>query len=99
MPVHKFIHKYPQPNANTQFIHKYPSVPPVAVLWYPAEDVKYPAERDHTLKWKIFAQEDIIVQSHNVASIELRFGVELSNWCDYCLVDATVEEGQIEYSE
>jgi hypothetical protein len=36
------------------------------------------AERDHTLKWKIFAQEDIIVQSHNVASIELRFGVELS---------------------
>jgi hypothetical protein len=68
MPVHKFIHKYPQP----------PSTPPVAVLWYPAEDVKYPAERDHTLKWKIFAQEDIIVQSHNVASIELKFGVEMS---------------------
>jgi hypothetical protein len=67
MPVHKFMHKYPQP----------PFVPPVAVLWYPAEDVKYPAERDHTLKWKIIAQEDIIVQSHNVASIELRFGVEL----------------------
>jgi hypothetical protein len=68
MPVHKFIHNYPQP----------PSEPPVAVLWYPAEDVKYPAERNHTLKWKIFAQEDILVQSHNAASIELRFGVELS---------------------
>jgi hypothetical protein len=68
MPVHKFSHKYPQP----------PSVLPVAVLWYPAEDVKYPAERDHTLKWKKVAREDIIVQSHNVASIELRFGVEFS---------------------
>jgi dUTPase len=34
--------------------------------------------RDHTLKWKIFAQEDISVQSHNAASIELRFGVEMS---------------------
>jgi hypothetical protein len=64
MPVHKFSHKYPQP----------PSVPPVAVLWYPTAEVKYPAERDHTLKWKMFAQEDIIVQLHN----ELRFGVELS---------------------
>jgi hypothetical protein len=60
MPVHKFIHKYPQP----------PSKPRVAVLWYPAE-------RDHTLKWKIISQEDIIVQSNNVVSIELRFGVEL----------------------
>jgi hypothetical protein len=68
MPVHKFIHKYPQP----------PSTPPVAVLWYPSEDVKYPAERDHTYKWKIFAQEDIIVQLHNIASIELKFGVEMS---------------------
>jgi dUTPase len=68
MPVHKFIHKYPQP----------PSTPPVAVLWYPSEDVKYPAERDHTHKWKIFAQEDMSVQSHNVSSIELKFGVEMS---------------------
>ena len=67
MHIHKFIHKYPQP----------PSTPPVAVLWYPFEDVKYPAERDHTLKWKIFAQEDITVPSHNVASIELKFGVEM----------------------
>jgi hypothetical protein len=66
MPVHTFIHKYPQP----------PSAPPVAVLWYPAEDVKYPAKRDHTHKWKIHAQEDIIVQSHNVTGIELKFGVE-----------------------
>jgi hypothetical protein len=65
MPVHKFIHKYPQP----------PPELPVTVLWYPA--VKYPAEGDQTLKWKIFAQEDIIVQSHNAASIELRFGVEM----------------------
>jgi hypothetical protein len=40
--------------------------------------VKYPAERDHTYKWKIFAQEDISVQSHNVASLELKFGVEMS---------------------
>jgi hypothetical protein len=30
MLIHKFIHKYLQP----------PSTPPVAVLWYPAEDVK-----------------------------------------------------------
>jgi hypothetical protein len=67
MPVHKFIHKYPLP----------PSMPPTDVLWYPAEDVKYPAKRDHTLEWKIFAQEDIIVESHNAASIELRFGDEL----------------------
>jgi hypothetical protein len=35
--------------------------------------------RNHTLKWKIFAQEDIIVLSHNVASIELRSGVEMSS--------------------
>jgi hypothetical protein len=68
MHIHKFIHKYPQP----------PPTPPVAVLWYPSEDAKYPAERDHTHNWKIFAQEDIIVQSHNVASIELEFGVEMS---------------------
>jgi hypothetical protein len=67
MPVRKFSHKYPQP----------PSEPPVAVLWYLAEDVKFQAKRDHTLKWKIFAQEDKSVQSHNVVSIELRFGVEL----------------------
>jgi hypothetical protein len=67
MPVHKFIHEYPQP----------PSAPPVAVLWYPSEDVKYPSERDHTHKWKIFAQEDIIVQSHIVTSIEIKFGVEM----------------------
>lgn len=44
----------------------------------PAEDVKYPAERNHSLKWKVFAQEDIIVQSCNVTSIELGFGVEIS---------------------
>jgi hypothetical protein len=68
MPVHELIHEYSQP----------PSVPPVTVLWYPSEDVKYSAERDRTLKWKIFVQEEIIVQSHNVASIELRFGVEMS---------------------
>jgi hypothetical protein len=61
MPVNKLIHKYRQP----------PSMPPTFVLWYPAENVKYMAERDHTLKWKIFAKEDIIVRSHNVASIEL----------------------------
>jgi hypothetical protein len=63
MSVQKFIHKYPQP----------PFERPVAVLWYPAEDVKYPAERDHSLKWKIFAQEDMIVQLHYVVTIELRF--------------------------
>jgi hypothetical protein len=68
MPVHKFVHKYPQHSSKL----------PITVLWYPAEGVRYLAERDHTLKWKIFAQEDIIVQSHNATSIELRFGAELS---------------------
>jgi hypothetical protein len=67
MPEHKFIHKYPPP----------PSEPPVTVLWYPVENVKYPAKRERTLKWKIFAQKDIIVQSHNATSIELRFTVEM----------------------
>jgi hypothetical protein len=51
MSKHKLIHKYPQP----------PSVPLAAVLRNPAKDVKYSADRDHTLKWKIFAQLDIIV--------------------------------------
>jgi hypothetical protein len=89
MPVHKFIHKLPQP----------PSVPPVAVLWYLAEDVKYPAERDHTLKWKIFAKEDIIVQSHNVAKhwTQIR-GLDVIRR-DHCLVGATVEDDEIKYSE
>jgi dUTPase len=36
-----------------------------------------PRETIHS-KWEIFAQEDIIVQSHNVARIELRFGVQMS---------------------
>jgi hypothetical protein len=43
-------------NANNKSIHKYPQTPsilPVAALWYPADDVKYPVEGDHILKWKI----------------------------------------------
>jgi hypothetical protein len=80
MPLHKFIHKYPQP----------PSTPPVAVLRYPAEDANYPAKRDHTHKWKIFEQKDIIVQSHNTSfpckssydSLHLHFNHEKS----YCIV-------------
>jgi hypothetical protein len=50
-------------------------------------------------KWKIFAQEDIIVQSHNIASIELKFGVEMSFGVIIVSLTQAVEEGQIEHSE
>jgi hypothetical protein len=65
MLIHKFIHKYPQP----------PAVPLMDVLWCPAEDVKYPTERDHSRKWKILVQEDITIKK--IMGIELKFGVEV----------------------
>jgi hypothetical protein len=75
MPIHMFTHKYPQS----------PSTPPVAVLWYPAENVKYHTMMEYTAggpaggnKWKVFTQEDIIVQAHNFISIELRLSEEMS---------------------
>ena len=68
MNIHKFIRKYPTP----------PSRPPVAVVWYPAEDLKYPAERIDDFKWKIYAQQNLTITPHSTKTIELKFCVEIS---------------------
>jgi dUTPase len=67
MPIHKFIRK-PAVPAN----------PPVAVLWYPAENLEYPAQRINNYKWKIFAQENLTIKPHDTKTIMLQFGVEMS---------------------
>ena len=68
MNIHKFIRKYQTP----------PSRPPVAVVWYLAEDLKYPAERTDDFKWKIYAQQNLTITPHSTKTIELKFGVEIS---------------------
>jgi hypothetical protein len=65
-PVHKFIRKRAPP-----------SKPPVAVLWYPAEDLEYPAQRISDYKWKIFAQENLTISPHSTKTIVLQFGVDI----------------------
>jgi hypothetical protein len=64
--IHKFIRR-PAP----------PSKPPVAVLWYPAEDLEYPAQRISDYKWKIFAQENLTITPHSTKTIVLQFGVDM----------------------
>ncbi len=76
-------------------VHKlgqdYKTLPPMPVIWNPSNDVKYPASPMHPFKWKIYAQEDILIpgSSPEVASelrsnpgnsrktISLKFGVKL----------------------
>ncbi len=38
-----------------------PNKAPVTVKWTPSDTVEYQAEQMHAYKWKIFAQEDIII--------------------------------------
>ena len=64
--VHEFIRK---PN--------HPSRPPIAVIWYPAENLSHPAEQVDNFKWKIFAQENLTMKPHETKTIMLEFGVEL----------------------
>jgi hypothetical protein len=65
-PIHKFIRRPPAP-----------SKPPLAVLWYPAENLEYPAQRISDYKWKIFAQENLTITPHSTKTIVLQFGVDI----------------------
>ena len=75
---------------NRQSLHKFgaqyrphlPSKPPVGVLYYPFEDLKYPHVREDDIKWNILSQEELKL-SPNTASragktLTLQFGVKLA---------------------
>ena len=69
MPIHKF-------GWTAKSIR--PSRPPVAVLWTPFSDMKYPSEQEHSFKWKVFAQENLKLSPSEAKTITLQFGVKLS---------------------
>ncbi len=64
-------------------VHKlgqdYKTLPLMPVIWNPSNDVKYPANPMHPFKWKIYAQEDILIPGSNPfrKTISLKFGVKL----------------------
>ena len=68
MPIHKFIRKYPRA----------PRRPPVAVVWHPHDNLKYPSVQLEEFKWQIFAQLDKILEPHTSMTLQLCFGVEIS---------------------
>ncbi len=49
------------------------------VAWNPSITVQYPAKKEDAFKWRIYAQEDIIIPgiSPNRKTISLKFGVIL----------------------
>ena len=68
MPIHKFIRKR----------GRVPSKPPVAVIWYPHENLNYPPVQLEEFKWQVFTQLDKIIEPHTSMTLQLCLGVELS---------------------
>ena len=49
------------------------------IKWLIPRDVKYPAEKINTSTWKIFCQEDIVLQPNEVKPLTLGVGFTMSN--------------------
>lgn len=55
-----------------------PATPPIAVLFHPFADLKFPHQKENQNKCVIFLQEDIILQPNTSKIITLQMGVQLS---------------------
>jgi hypothetical protein len=48
------------------------------MLWCPAENLVYPAQRINDYKWKIIAQENLVINPHGTKTIMLQMCVDMS---------------------
>ena len=67
MNVHKFIAK-PETFATSN----------LTIKWLPSQNLKYPPEKVSATTWKIFSQENIILQPKEVKRVELGLGFMMS---------------------
>ena len=47
-------------------------------MWFPYPELNHPALQLDRFKWKLFAQEDLTITSHETKNIMLQFGVEMT---------------------
>ena len=55
-----------------------PERPPVAVLFEPFSDLKFPHEKQHAYKLKILLQDNLTIEAHSSKVITLQCGVRFS---------------------